>query len=50
MLAVFVGVSYGKVPMLATGAVVALGYVPLARWVLTRLRYLPESLRPRFTR
>ena len=50
VLGIFVGVSYGTVPMLATGAVAVLGYVPIARWVLTRLRYLPESLRPRFTR
>lgn len=47
---IFTARFYGLLPLVAVGAIALLGYLPLARWAATRLRYLPESLRPAFTR
>jgi hypothetical protein len=45
-----IGRSYGLVPCIAAGGAALLGYYLLARWAVTRLHRLPESLRPAFSR
>lgn len=50
MLLFLTALSYGLVPLIVVCGMTLLGYYLLARWAAARLRYLPESLRPRFTR
>lgn len=50
VLLIFTARFYGLLALVAVGAIGLLGYLPLSRWVTTRLRHLPESLRPPFTR